>query len=300
MGSVIFGASEHCIYIKRGLEKYYGVHVSAIVTNTESRWGKKIDHVLVSSPQELLNMNFDKIFVCVMKGSSCNEIEAQLKNMGMPREKIVIMRTSREYVDAFIEKDPVRKNWIKAFSKYTKESGMLGSVAECGVLYGNTAIFINKYWPDRTLHLFDTFEGFSEQDIAYDMNSFSTFNKNGEFDKNCFKIDTPESIIEAVKSRMSYPENLKIHKGYFPECAGIIEDRFCFVSLDMDVYQPQLEGLRYFWNKMEPEGVILLHDYYSPDLPGVKVAVKDFEEELGEMLLKFPIGDDCSIAVMKR
>lgn len=300
MGSVIFGASNHCICIKRGLEKYYGVQVSAIVTNTESRWGKKIDNVLVSSPQELLNMDFDKIFVCVLKGVSCSEIEAQLESMGMPREKIVIMRTSREYMDAFIEKDPVRKNWIKAFSEYTKESGISGSVAECGVLYGNTAIFINKYWPDRTLHLFDTFEGFSEQDIVYDINSFPTFNKNGTFHKNGFKADTPDSIIEAVKSRMSYPENLNIHKGYFPECAGIIEDRFCFVSLDMDVYQPQLEGLRYFWNKMEPGGVILLHDYFSPDLPGVKAAVRDFEEELGEMLLKFPIGDDCSIAVIKR
>lgn len=299
MESVIFGAGFWGKYLKRGLEKFCGVRICAIVTNNESRWGDKIDNVLVSSPQKLIEINFEKVFICAMKESSCSEMEMQLVNMGIPREKIEVMKTSVEYIDAFKENDFLRLNWIEAFSAYTREIGMLGSVAECGVLRGDTAMFINRCWPDRTLHLFDTFEGFSNEDIAHDMNSFPAF-ANGPFITNPFKQDTPDSMIEEVKSRMCYPDNLKIHKGYFPECAGIIEDRFCFVNLDMDLYQPQLEGLRYFWNKMEHGGVILLHDYYHPELPGVKVAVADFENELGDTLLRFPIGDFCSIAVIKR
>lgn len=62
----------------------------------------------------------------------------------------------------------------------------MGSVAECGVLYGETAMFINKYWSDRTLHLFDTFEGFPDNDIEYDINCFTAF-KNGVFSTNPFK-----------------------------------------------------------------------------------------------------------------
>ena len=298
MESVVFGAGQWGKIFKRGLEKYCGVHIFAICDNDESKWGGKIGNVIISSPQKLIDMNFEKIFVCVMNKDACSAIEMQLINMGIPKEKIVLTKMSREYMDAYIELDPVRINWIKAFSKYTKETGMLGSVAECGVFEGQTAMFINKYWSDRTLHLFDTFEGFSDDDFAYDSNTFPAL-KNGICATNPFKVDAPDSLIEVVKGRMCYPDNLKIHKGHFPESAGIIEDRFCFVNLDMDLYKPQLEGLRYFWNKMEPGGVILLHDYYDSTLPGVRMAVSDFEKELGEMLLKLPIGD-CSIAVIKR
>lgn len=300
MEAAIFGVGNRCEKLKRGLEKYCGVQICAIFDNDENKWGKKIDNVVISSPQKLTDINFDKIFICIMKKAECNEIEIQLENMGIPREKIVPMRTTQEYEDAYIEEDPIRKNWIKAFSEYTKEIGMLGSVAECGVYFGDTAIFINKYWSDRPLHLFDTFEGFPDKDHAYDMNTFPAF-KHGSFATYDFKRNAPSDfIIEVIKSRMRYPDNLKIHRGRFPECAGNIEDRFCFVNLDMDLYHPQLEGLRYFWSKMELGGVILLHDYYHPELPGVRKAVTDFEKELGEMLLKFPIGDSCSIAVIKR
>lgn len=299
MGSVIFGAGHWGKSLKRGLEKYCGVHICAIFDNDESKWGEKIDDVVISSPQKLIDMKFERVFVAVRGKAEYSAIETQLVNMGIPNEKIEFTRASREYGDAYIEEDPFRKRWIKAFAEYTKEVGMLGSVAECGVYYGDTAIFINKYWPDRTLYLFDTFEGFTDEDIAYEIDTFPTF-KDGYFAADPFKVNTSsDSIIKVIKGRMCYPDNLRIHKGRFPECAGKIEDRFCFVNLDMDLYQPQLEGLRYFWNKMEPGGVILLHDYYHPELLGVKMAVADFEKESGDKLLKFPIGDYCSIAVIK-
>lgn len=39
-------------------------------------------------------------------------------------------------------------------------------------------------------------------------------------------------------SKMTYPNNAKIHKGCFPETAREIEDTFIFVNLDFDLYQP--------------------------------------------------------------
>lgn len=67
----------------------------------------------------------------------------------------------------------------------------------------------------------------------------------------------------------------------------------------MDLYQPMLEALRFFWWKMERNGCILLHDYFIPSLPGVKLAVDEFEEEIGQKLFKVPIGDDWSLAIFK-
>lgn len=297
MEFVIFGAGLMGTCIKRGLEKYYSIHIRTIFDNDESKWGKKIDDAVISPPQKLIDI--EKVFVCIGQIKQRKAVEMQLINLGIPGEKIEDMAITSEYKDAIIEIDPVRNNWIKAFAEHTKEVGMLGSVAECGVYYGDTAIFINKYWPDRTLHLFDTFEGFPDEDLAYDMNTFSTFRNESPLSTNPFKTETPDSIIEILEDRMYYPENLKIHKGYFPTCAGDVEDKFCFVNLDMDLFQPQLGGLRFFWNKMIPGGIILLHDYYVHTLPGVKMAVTEFEKELGGTLLKFPIGDDSSIAVIK-
>lgn len=298
MEAVIFGAGKLCSGLKRGLEKYFDVHICAVCDNDEKKWGKRIENVLIVSPQELMKISFERIFICVQRQAWYKIIEEQLLKMGIPKEKIVNMPTSREYQDAFIERDPLRKIWIKNFADYTKEIGLAGSTAECGVYNGETAMFINKYWPNSKLHLFDTFDGFSEEDILEDKHSFTAFS-NGRFSKNPFKIGNPELLIEIIKERMLYPENIKIHKGYFPKSANGIEDTFCFVNLDMDLYRSQLEGLRFFWDKMEKGGVILLHDYFHPELPGVKKAVDDFEKEIAKQLPKMPIGDYCSIAIIK-
>lgn len=101
MGSVVFGAGLWGIQLKRALENHYGVHVCAIITNNERKWGEKVDNVVISSPQILLDMDLEKVFICAMSESSCNEMEMQLLNMGIPKEKIVIMATSSEYADAF-------------------------------------------------------------------------------------------------------------------------------------------------------------------------------------------------------
>ena len=58
-----------------------------------------------------------------------------------------------------------------------------------------------------------------------------------------------------------------------------------------------LAGLRFFYDKMCAGGVILLHDYYHTELPGVECAVREFEKERGIKLRKAPIGDFGSIAI---
>lgn len=98
-------------------------------------------------------------------------------------------------------------------------------------------------------------------------------------------------------SKMSHSENCIIRKGYFPETGKGIEDKFCFVNLDLDLYQPTLEGLKYFWDKMVPGSIILIHDFFAQDYPNVKTAVYDFEEYIGKQLTMTPIGDSLSIAV---
>ena len=298
MKAAVFGAGKYGKALKRGLEKYCGVEVLAICDNDPQKWDKEIDDIRITNPDRLSELSLDKVFISLMFGETFMEAVKQLVEMGIPKEKLVIMKTDHAYQDAFIELDPVRKNWIKSFADYARERGLKGSVAECGVFQGETAMFINKYWSDRTLYLCDTFEGFDRNDVAYENTNFTAFEK-GTFGLQSFREETSEMLIKYVKARMPYPEKIVICQGYFPKSAEGIDDHFCFINLDMDLYQPQLEGLRFFWDKMEKGGVLLLHDYFHSELPGVKAAVADFEREINMELPKVPIGDECSVAVIK-
>lgn len=218
MRGVIFGNGKYGLALKKGLEKYYGVDILAICDNNPQYYGEMVGNVKVIAPNQLNEYEYDKIFICMKHGNLFRSVEKQLTDMEIVKEKICIMQMSREFQDAFIELDPVRKNWIRHFAKYTREIGLTGSVAECGVYRGETSMFINKYWKDRKLFLFDTFEGFNENDISDECNNFEAF-ENGLHKDNPFKNETPELLIENVRMRMLYPENVNIYKGYFPDSA---------------------------------------------------------------------------------
>lgn len=84
-----------------------------------------------------------------------------------------------------------------------------GAVAEAGVFKGNTARRINYLFPDRTLYLFDTFEGFLPEEQELD-------DKRGFHNE---KIDFTMTSVELVLSKMPFLQNVIIKKGWFPESA---------------------------------------------------------------------------------
>ena len=104
---------------------------------------------------------------------------------------------------------------------------------------------------------------------------------------------------EFVYSRMPSPENVVIKKGFLPDTFVGVDCKFCFVSLDMDLYKPMLDAMKFFWDRLTPCGVMLLHDYYVPELEGVKKAVEDFECEIGYNVKKSPVRDNLSLAVFR-
>lgn len=97
---------------------------------------------------------------------------------------------------------------------------------------------------------------------------------------------------------MKYPERCIFKAGYFPETASGIEEEFCFVNLDLDLYQPTLEGLRWFEDRMVSGGVILIHDYFADNFRGVRQAVDEYmRDRKRKELHLMPIGDGISIAI---
>lgn len=171
-------------------------------------------------------------------------------------------------------------------------SDVMGCVAEVGVYRGEFAKYINKYFDSRTLYLYDTFDGFDAQDISieqkmtHNLAPFKPGALNG----------TSEGI---VMSKMTRPDKVRIIKGHFPDSFTESNEKFAFVNVDMDLYEPTKKAICVFYPLLEHKGVILVHDFYNPDCQLVSQAVYDAEKELGISLLKLPIGDKMSIAIIK-
>jgi len=179
--------------------------------------------------------------------------------------------------------------------KYNIESEEY-AVAELGVYRGNFAARIQDEFPDKRIYLFDTFEGYPEKDKLYDIQS--NFSKKNIFRK---KKDFALTSVPLVLNKMSNPENVTICKGFFPD--SVTEEhkkiKWGFVSLDVNLYQPTLWGLRFFYPSLCVGGFIMIHDYHNPHVMGVKQAVADFEAETTP-LIKVPIPDSSGSLIITK
>lgn len=150
-----------------------------------------------------------------------------------------------------------------------------GAAAELGVYKGFFARSINQLLPERTLYLFDSFESFAPEACASE--SFQAAHAN--------------TAVDRVMAIMPHPERVTVKPGFFPGSLNGLEERFCLVSLDVDFYQTTLEGLRYFWPRLNPGGYLLLHDWGNPSLPGCAEALKAYEAEIGAAIPSIPLCD---------
>jgi O-methyltransferase len=168
------------------------------------------------------------------------------------------------------------------------KKGVKGAVAEVGVFQGDFAKRLNQLFSDRKLYLFDTFEGFSESDVALEKrNGYSTGAQ-----------DFSATSVELVKSKMVRPELCVFKKGYFPESAAGLEDIFCFVSLDADLYEPIYQGLVYFYPRLQSGGYIFVHDFNNEEYKGARQAVMQYCQEQG--ISYTPIADGGGTAVLSK
>ena len=75
--------------------------------------------------------------------------------------------------------------------------------------------------------------------------------EKGRFKSTRAKKSYGNINIDYVLSRMPHPNMIEIKKGYFLETATGLDDDFSFVNLDMDLYKPTLDGLRFFFAALE-------------------------------------------------
>lgn len=258
----------------------------------------------IYKPEYLKSHNYDLVIVSNSDTKQQYDINNQLDMLNVPKDKaIFLFQENNLMIEVFSsynkynEETDKRVCWLREYAAFVKDFNIQGNVAECGVNRGEFAEYINKYFSNKKLYLFDTFLGFSSEDLAVEKSLNNEEFIRGQFNSHSIFKSTS---VDIVKKRMPYFDLCEFHQGWFPESAKNIDDLFCFVNLDMDLYQPMLAGLSFFYYKMVDGGVILLHDYFNKELPGVKQAVACFEHELlKHRLRKIPIADGLSLAIVK-
>lgn len=183
--------------------------------------------------------------------------------------------------------DNTRRDMLALLLRTVTEKKIPGAFAELGVYRGNTARLINQYAPERVLHLFDTFEGFTDRSVRGEERSTGFVIEGAQFS---------DTSLEAVRRFVQPNSNVHFHAGFFPESvpASLHDERFAFVHLDADLYEPTKAGLEFFYPRMSPHGVIVVHDYNA--WIGARRAVDEFFA--GKNELPVPMPDKSGSAVV--
>ena len=276
--AVIYGAATTAKRVYEEVKSQYAIQY--FVDGNPAFIGTRIDGLEVKGREAILEARPDLVVMGILTGYE-DVVEYLIQN-GFPEERIIC-----RFVDLNTR---ARRDCLEKIAMILEDKEVSGAVAELGVYRGDFAKVINTVFPDRKLYLFDTFEGFPEEDMNYETENNLLLNTVGKLSN---------TSVEYVMGRMPHPERCVIRKGYFPEtAAGLEDERYAFVNIDVDLYKPILAGLEYFWPRMAENGYIFVHDYFSFSYAGTKKAIEEFSERFHVGFT--PIGDTLSVAFVKK
>ena len=176
-----------------------------------------------------------------------------------------------------------RKYAVAQFVKSVRS--VEGDMAECGVYNGATAYFMAQATVQagvrRPLHLFDSFQGLSAP-IAVD----------GEY----WQAGSLAISEDAARAALAGIDDVLFHRGWIPERFHEVADKkFAFVHVDVDLFQPTLDSLAFFYPRTARGGVLICDDYGFTTCPGARQAVDEFMQTRPEAVIHLPTGQGIII-----
>ena len=188
----------------------------------------------------------------------------------------------------------------------TLTHNMPGDVVEFGCYKADTSVLYQKllesmghggaFQPEnqapstsqKTLWLYDSFEGLPAKTREDNSAAGDAF-QAGEL------LVTKREVIEKFKKMgLKLP---KIKKAFFDNLDIIydIPEKISYAFLDGDLYQSIKTSLRLVTDKMSQGGVIIVHDYNNPELPGSARAVDEWLKDHQPKVASFRVAETLAI-----
>ena len=177
---------------------------------------------------------------------------------------------------------------------YLQDHRVPGDFVECGVWRGGSVLAMlemlrSRGETDRTVHLFDTFEGMpppTDLDLdqvgnrAADLLEAEKDNKAGS---PTWAYATEEDVRANV-ARAEYPaDRLYFHRGRVEDTVpGAAPAQIALLRLDTDWYESTAHEMEHLFPRLAPGGVLILDDYGHWE--GARRAVDDYLARTGTRL----------------
>jgi hypothetical protein len=142
-----------------------------------------------------------------------------------------------------------------------------GDIVVCGSFRGGDVMALREAGPTRRFVVIDSFEGLPEPGPGDD----GGVHQQGEFSAG--------GVLRYFMNfhDAGYPPPEEAY-GCFITAESLREVRTrptALLFLDLDLYQPTIDCIRYFWDSVVPGGRIFTHDYGWPHTPGIARAVAE-------------------------
>lgn len=156
-----------------------------------------------------------------------------------------------------------------------------GDFVELGCYEGDTSLLLAEILRDanvqdansgredaKRLWIYDSFEGLPAKTDA-------DFSVAGEaFQAGVLAVSKREVKLRFLRAGLPVPV---ITKGWFSDLTdNDLPPKIAFAFLDGDLYESIRDSLKLVENKMVDGGIIIVHDYNNPELPGVTKAVDEW------------------------
>jgi O-methyltransferase len=167
--------------------------------------------------------------------------------------------------------DQITSKELAVVLQYAEQAMMLpGDMVEFGCYIGTTSVYLQpialKY--RRTLHVYDSFEGLPEKSVQDESPA------GIEFKKGELSASKKQFVRNFAKATLPLPV---IHKAWFSQLTQKdIPASIAFAFLDGDYYYSISDSLNLTWPHLQTKGFVLVHDYATATLPGVKKCVDEF------------------------
>ena len=165
-----------------------------------------------------------------------------------------------------------------------KVKNLPGDFVECGVNTGAYSRAVIEYIDfsklNKTFYLLDTYEGLVAEQITENEYQAGV----GVYLHNYKNVY--DQVVETFK-----PFPVKVIKGAVPGTLSQCDAKqLCYLSIDMNVKEPEIAAANFFWDKIVPGGVMILDDYGFPKHIEQKKAFDEFAKGKNINILSLPTG----------